>query len=139
METEPADAQVPRHTLTAIEIFRIFRIEASHSLPALPQGHPCRRVHGHSWRVELGVEGPVEKERGWVVDFAELEGAFGPLLAQLDHAHLNELEGLGHPTSENLALWIWGRLKPALPALSRITVWETETAGCTYRGEGETG
>jgi len=122
-----------------MEIFRIFRLEASHSLPALPEGHPCRRVHGHSWRVELRVEGPVDAERGWVMDFAELERAFGPLLAALDHAHLNEIEGLGHPTSENLARWIWRGLKPALPLLSRIAVWETETAGCIYRGEQEIG
>lgn len=122
-----------------MEIFRIFRLEASHSLPALPQGHPCRKVHGHSWKVEVGVEGPVDAERGWIMDFADLDRAFAPALAALDHAHLNEIEGLGQPTSENLARWIWRRLKPALPALSRITVWETQTSGCTYRGQEEPG
>ncbi len=122
-----------------MEIFRRFRIEASHSLPHLPSGHPCRKVHGHSWRVEIHAIGPVDASRGWVMDFADLERAFQPLLLELDHSHLNEIKGLELPTSENMARWIWRRLKPALPLLSRVVIWETETAGCSYRGEQETG
>jgi 6-pyruvoyltetrahydropterin/6-carboxytetrahydropterin synthase len=122
-----------------MEIFRVFRIEAAHSLSHLPSGHPCRKTHGHSWRVEIYAAGPVAAGAGWVMDFADLERAFQPLLQELDHAHLNEITGLEIPTSENLARWIWRRLQPALPLLSRVVIWETETAGCSYRGEHETG
>lgn len=117
-----------------MEIFRCFRIEASHSLPHLPPGHPCRRIHGHSWRIEIHAAGPVDADRGWVLDFADVERAFQPLFLELDHAHLNEIDGLDLPTSENLARWIWRRLKPALPPLCRVVIWETESSGCSYRG-----
>lgn len=122
-----------------MEVFRVFRIEASHSLEHLPGGHPCRNVHGHSWRVEIHAAGPLDEESGWVVDFADIERAFRPLREALDHAHLNGIAGLERPTGENLARWIWRRLSPGLPLLSRVVVWETETAGCTYRGELEAG
>lgn len=118
-----------------MEVFRVFKIEASHSLGHLPAGHPCRGVHGHSWRIEVHAAGPVDAESGWVVDFADLDRAFRPLQEALDHAHLNDLEGLGRPTCENLARWVWERLAPGQPRLSRIVVWETEAAGCSYRGE----
>jgi 6-pyruvoyltetrahydropterin/6-carboxytetrahydropterin synthase len=120
-----------------MEIFQSFRIEASHSLPNMPDEHPCKRLHGHSYRVEIHVSGPVDAESGWVMDFAELEQAFRPLMKKLDHAHLNEIEGLQNPTCENLAQWIWQRLRPSLPGLSRIVINETETSGCTYSGEGD--
>jgi len=118
-----------------MEIFKIFYIEAAHSLPHVPEGHKCRRLHGHSFRVEIYVDGEVDERAGWVQDFADLSDAFRPLFEQLDHHHLNEIEGLENPTSENLARWIWPRLKSRLGALSRIVIRETCTAGCVYRGE----
>ena len=118
-----------------MDIFDTFTFEAAHLLPNTPEGHKCRRLHGHSFRVTLTVSGPVEPETGWVMDFAHIDGAFRPLLDQLDHTYLNEVEGLENPTSENLARWIWRRLKPALPGLSRIELWETCNAGCVYEGE----
>jgi 6-pyruvoyltetrahydropterin/6-carboxytetrahydropterin synthase len=118
-----------------MEIFRVFRVEASHSLAGLAAGHPCGRVHGHSWRLEIHAAGPVDPAAGWVMDFADLDGACAPLLRELDHAHLNDVPGLGNPTSENLARWVWGRLRPVLPALCRVVVRETEDAGCAYAGE----
>lgn len=69
------------------------------------------------------------------MDFAEITRAFQPLYDQLDHHYLNEIEDLENPTSENLARWVWRRLKPALPLLSQVVVRETCTAGCVYRGE----
>ena len=69
------------------------------------------------------------------MDFADITRAFLPLYDQLDHHYLNEIEGLENPTSENLAHWIWRRLKPVLPLLSQVVVRETCTAGCVYRGE----
>lgn len=69
------------------------------------------------------------------MDFADIKGAFQPLMDRLDHNYLNEIEGLENPTSENLACWIWARLKPLLPLLSKLIVSETCTSGCVYRGE----
>lgn len=118
-----------------MDIFKVFNIEAAHRLPNVPAGHKCARLHGHSFRVELHVRGPVGSDTGWVMDFADVKGAFAPLYEQLDHHYLNEVPGLENPTSENLSRWVWRRLKPLLPALSKVIVNETCTSGCIYRGE----
>jgi len=119
-----------------LDIFKLFYIEAAHSLPNVPEGHKCRRLHGHSFRVEIHVSGPVSEPEGWVQDFAELSTAFKPLFEQLDHHHLNTIKGLENPTSENLARWIWQRLQSELPLLSKVVIQETCTAGCVYTGGG---
>ena len=115
-----------------MDVFREFSFEAAHRLPDLPEGHKCRRLHGHSFRVEVHVEGPVG-DSGMVMDFADIASAFQPLWVQLDHNFLNEVEGLANPTSENLAVWIWDRLTGQLP-LSRVLVRETCNSGVDYRG-----
>ena len=69
------------------------------------------------------------------MDFGDIKEAFAPIYDQLDHHYLNDIEGLENPTSENLAIWIWQQLKPKLPLLSCITIKETCTSGCVYRGE----
>jgi 6-pyruvoyltetrahydropterin/6-carboxytetrahydropterin synthase len=117
-----------------MDIFKVFRIEAAHRLPNVPAGHKCARLHGHSFAVELSVSGPLGEQTGWVMDFAEVKAAFQPLYDQLDHHYLNDIDGLDNPTSERLAMWIWDRLKPALPQLSCVTVHETCTSGCRYTG-----
>lgn len=118
-----------------MEIYKDITFEAAHVLPNLPEDHKCRRLHGHSYRIRLWVEGPVNEHTGWVLDFADIKAAFQPLLDQLDHRYLNEVEGLENPTSERLACWIWERLKPGLEHLSKIEIAETCTSGCVYRGE----
>jgi len=118
-----------------VDIFKIFTIEAAHRLPNLPEQHKCRRLHGHSFRIEIHVSGPLTDNEGWVMDFADITRAFSPLYDQLDHHYLNDITGLENPTSENLARWIWARLKPALPLLSKVIVRETCTAGCVYSGD----
>ena len=117
-----------------MDIFKHFTIEAAHRLPNLPDGHKCQRLHGHSFRIEVRVRGPITEPAGWVRDFADIGLAFQPLFEQLDHRYLNDIEGLENPTSEHLARWVWDRLLPALPDLSRVVVRETCTAGCEYRG-----
>lgn len=116
------------------EIFREFTFEAAHRLPNVPDGHKCSRLHGHSYRISVHVAGELGVESGWVMDFGDLKAAFKPLEERLDHYYLNDIEGLENPTSEVLSRWIWHRLKPSLPSLSAITVRETCTSGCTYRG-----
>lgn len=118
-----------------VEIYKQFTIEAAHRLPNVPAGHKCARLHGHSFRVELRVRGPLDPALGWVMDFGELKAAFKPLYEQLDHHYLNDIPGLENPTSERLAVWIWERLKPEVPLLSAVVVQETCTAGCEYRGD----
>lgn len=121
----------------AMEIFRVFQIEAAHFLPHVPEGHKCARMHGHSFKIRISVEGEIGDRSGWVMDFADLKAAFNPLFRQLDHHCLNEIEGLENPTSENLARWIWRRLQPNLPGLTSVGVQETCTLGCEYRGDQE--
>ncbi len=118
-----------------MEIYKEFTFEAAHRLPHVPEGHKCARLHGHSFRVTVHVDGPMDSRIGWVMDFADMKSACQPLLDRLDHYFLNEIEGLENPTSENLARWIWERLKPTLPRLSKLVVSETCTSGCVYRGE----
>jgi 6-pyruvoyltetrahydropterin/6-carboxytetrahydropterin synthase len=118
-----------------MEIFKEFTLEAAHRLPNVPEGHKCRRLHGHSFRIEVHVRGDVGDATGWIIDFAEITEAFAPLFAVLDHHYLNEVEGLSNPTSENLARWIWERIHPALPGLSKVVVRETCTSGCVYEGD----
>jgi 6-pyruvoyltetrahydropterin/6-carboxytetrahydropterin synthase len=117
-----------------MEIFKEFTFEAAHRLPNVPSDHKCSRLHGHSFRCEIHVAGPVHPKLGWVTDFAELKKAFDPLNQILDHNYLNEIEGLQNPTSEVLARWIWNRMQSRLPNLSAVVVRETCTSGCIYRG-----
>jgi 6-pyruvoyltetrahydropterin/6-carboxytetrahydropterin synthase len=115
-------------------IYKEFSFEAAHRLPNVPEGHKCGRLHGHSFRVSVFVDGPIQQPTGWVMDFADIKIAFKPILDRLDHYYLNEIPGLENPTSEQLAIWIWNELKPKLPALVRIRVCETCTSGCEYSG-----
>jgi len=118
-----------------VEIYKSFTLESAHRLPNVPTGHKCARVHGHSFRVDLHVAGPVDPRLGWVMDFGVIKQAFAPLFERLDHHYLNDVPGLENPTSENLARWIWRELKPALPELSRVVVHETCSSGVSYAGE----
>ena len=120
-----------------MEIFKVFRIDAAHYLPNVPEGHKCGQMHGHSFRVEIYVRGPIDPRLGWVIDFNGISKAFSPLHDQLDHRCLNHIEGLENPTSENMAKWIWKRLRPMLPILSKIVVQESPDSGCLYEGEEE--
>lgn len=122
-----------------MQIYKEFRFEAAHLLPNVPAGHKCSRLHGHSWKGVIYVEGAVGRETGWVIDYGEISEAFGPIWRQLDHYYLNDIEGLENPTSEVLAKWIWNRLKPNLPSLSQVVINETCTTGCIYRGEDDSG
>lgn len=123
-----------RATAQVVALWKEFRFEAAHLLPNMPPGHKCGRLHGHSFHLEVHVEGPVEPKTGMLVDYAEIKDAFTQLDKQLDHRYLNELPGLDNPTSENIVCWIWERLKPALPQLRRLVLRETCTVGCIYEG-----
>ena len=118
-----------------IELRKTFQLEAAHLLPNLPLTHKCRRLHGHSFKVDVVVAGECDPKLGWLMDYADISETFKPLWDQLDHRYLNEVPGLENPTSENLAAWIWNRLKPKLPLLTEVSVAETCMSRCVYRGE----
>ena len=118
-----------------MELRKTFQFEAAHLLPHLPKSHKCRRLHGHSFMAEIVVAGECDPQLGWVMDYAHISAAFKPLWEKLDHYYLNEIPGLENPTSENVAAWIWKKLKPKLPQLTEVVVAETCTAKCVYRGE----
>jgi 6-pyruvoyltetrahydropterin/6-carboxytetrahydropterin synthase len=117
-----------------VRLIREFRFEAAHRLPKVPPGHKCARLHGHSFKVEVAVHGPVNEETGWFLDYDVVDGAFRPLHDLLDHHYLNEIPGLENPTSEILAKFVWDRMKPTLPSLEKVIVHETCDARCEYEG-----
>ena len=105
-----------------IELRKTFQFEAAHLLPHLPRSHKCRRLHGHSFKVEIAAVGECDPRLGWLMDYAEMTEAFKPIWKRLDHFYLNDIPGLKNPTSENLAVWVWRRLKPRLPLLTEVVV-----------------
>lgn len=131
----PLQCEVTRQRLTPMRIFKTFTIEAAHRLPNVPTGHKCSRLHGHSFRIDLHVEGAVDPTFGWVMDFGDLKARFQPLYDRLDHHYLNDIEGLENPTSENLARWIFERLRVNVPGLAKVVVNETCTSGAEYTGD----
>jgi 6-pyruvoyltetrahydropterin/6-carboxytetrahydropterin synthase len=119
-----------------VELTRDYTFEAAHRLPNVPPAHQCHRMHGHSFRIGITVAGEVDEAMGWLVDFDQITQVVEPVIRrELDHRTLNDVPGLGNPTSELLAAWLWKRLRPSLPLLAAVTVHETCTARCTYRGD----
>lgn len=114
-----------------------FYFEAAHFMPNFPEGHPNRRLHGHTYTAEVVVRGPVNPHTGFVMDHGDLLAALKPLQDTLDHYSLNEIPGLELPTSECIARWMWRDLKAKLPLLHEIRILR-EQAGITvsYQGEG---
>jgi 6-pyruvoyltetrahydropterin/6-carboxytetrahydropterin synthase len=116
------------------ELIRSFRFEAAHSLPSAGPEHKCSRIHGHSYRIDVHVTGPVDPESGWVMDFGRIKQAVAPVIDRLDHSMLNQVEGLDNSTSERIAEYLWSQIQPQLELLSAITVWESDNSRCIYRG-----
>lgn len=117
-----------------MDLFRIFYLHCARRLPALPDSHPCSRVHGHSFKVKLVLRGPLDPLLGWVMDFSEVDAVWQRIHAKLDHRYLNDIEGLDNPTSEHLAVWLWGALQTDLPQLFSLSVMEGQEMGCIYHG-----
>jgi 6-pyruvoyltetrahydropterin/6-carboxytetrahydropterin synthase len=118
-----------------LRLVKRFDFEAAHSLPTFPDGHKCRRLHGHSFKFDVIVEGDVDPKVGYLIDYGDIKKVCDPIVRQLDHYYLNEIEGLSNPTSEMIAVWLWERIKPVLPLLAEIVVYETCTSACHYAGK----
>jgi 6-pyruvoyltetrahydropterin/6-carboxytetrahydropterin synthase len=117
-----------------MEIFKEFTFDSAHWLPHVPEDHKCRHMHGHTYLVRIYIKGPLDPVLGWVMDFAEIKKVWKPLEQQLDHKVLNDIPQLENPTAENLSIWIWNRVKPQLPLLSKVIVCENATSGVEYTG-----
>ncbi|RJQ27556.1 6-carboxytetrahydropterin synthase QueD [Candidatus Parcubacteria bacterium] len=118
-----------------MEIYKVFTFDAAHRLPNLPETHKCRRLHGHTFRVEIRVAGKEDDAYDWVIDFSDIAKIAAPIIEILDHNYLNDIEGLENPTSENIAKWIWRKLKPNLPILTQVVVQESPNSGVVCIGE----
>lgn len=118
-----------------VRLTKDFGFESAHRLSRARKGHHCRELHGHSFNVEISVEGEVDQKNGWIYDHARISEAVEPVLQRLDHHYLNEIPGLENPTIENIALWLWQRLSPSLSGLVEVVICETSKVRASYRGE----
>lgn len=121
-------------TTPIFSLSKEFRFDAAHHLDAGPGGDPrYRRMHGHSYQVEVWVRGPIN-ERGWVADLGDLERRIAVVRDALDHRLLNDVPGLGIPTMENISRFVWEQLGD-LPNLHRVVVKRTQNGEiCEYLG-----
>ncbi len=117
-----------------MEIFKKFSFDSAHFLPEVPDGHKCKAIHGHTYRMTLYFEGKLDEQLGWVIDFAEIKKEVNPIVKSIDHKLLNDIEGLENPTCEVIAIWLWNKIKPKIPLLCRIELNETLTSGVVYEG-----
>jgi len=115
-------------------IFKQFSFDSAHYLPNVPEGHKCKEVHGHTYKLIVYLEDKLDDTLGWVADFAEVKQIVASVVTIIDHKLLNNIEGLENPTCELLAVWIWNKVKDQLPALKKIELHETPTSGVIYEG-----
>ena len=121
--------------MKSMEIYKEFSFDSAHYLPHVPDGHKCKNMHGHTYRLRVFIKGELDPRLGWIMDFKELKDALAPVMEQLDHKLINEIKGLENPTAENITVWIWNTIKPLLPLLSKIELYETPTTGVIYAGD----
>ena len=117
-----------------MEIFKTFTFDAAHRLPNLPETHKCRRLHGHTFKVEVHVNGALVQKLDWVIDFGDILKIVNPVIEELDHNYLNDIHGIENPTSENIAKWLWDKIEPVLPVLTKIVVQESPHSGTIFNG-----
>lgn len=118
-----------------MEIYKEYSFDSAHFLPRVPEGHKCRNMHGHTYKLKVFLEGQPDPELGWIMDFKDLKEALTGVIEQLDHKLINDIPGLENPTAENITIWIWKQIQPLLPLLSRIELYETPTTGVVYKGD----
>jgi 6-pyruvoyltetrahydropterin/6-carboxytetrahydropterin synthase len=121
--------------MSRMEIYKEFSFDSAHFLPNVPDGHKCKNMHGHTYRLRVYVKGEIDPHLGWIMDFKELKDALCGVIDRLDHKLINDIPGLENPTAENITIWIWKQIRPLLPQLSKIELYETPTTGVIYEGE----
>ena len=116
-------------------VFKQFSFDSAHFLPNVPEGHKCKEIHGHTYRMVVHIEGNLDEHLGWVMDFSEMKKVISPIVDSIDHKLLNNIPGLENPTCEMIAVWLWNKIKPAIPSLVKIELHETPTSGAVYEGK----
>ena len=115
---------------------RKYSFQAARKLIKVDSSHICSNLHGHTFMVTIKIEGPINHKNDFVIDFYDLDAIFNKsVFNKLDHKHLNKIEGLKSPTTENISIWIWHQLIIGLPILKEVSVFENDLYGCTYKGE----
>ena len=115
-----------------IEITQQFGFDAAHFLEQSPL-NSNRRMHGHSFYAEVTLRGEPDRQKGWVRDFTEVNGALSEIRSALDHQLLNDIDGLGAPTLENLARYIFREAKSRLPEVCRVRLSRPSSGqSCVY-------
>jgi len=115
-----------------MKIFKKYTFDSAHFLPNVSETHKCKRMHGHTYHLTVFIEGKIDEKYGWIIDFNDLKSVVNPVIEQLDHHVLNEIEGLENPTCEILAKWLYDKIKSDVPFLESIEVYETPTSGAIY-------
>ena len=129
------------------KLVQIVRFESARKLPKVPEGHPCGNVYGLAFKLEVHVEGKVNSETGFVIDFGHIESAIKPTYDLIDHNYLNDIKGLENPTSEVLVEWIWNNLykhfnnewnfdknQNKICYLVKLVLWENEVSRVEFKG-----
>ena len=116
-------------------IYKKFAFDSAHFLPNVPEGHKCKNMHGHTYHLTVYLEGDLDTDLQWVMDFKELKDVVKPVIERIDHQLLNDIEGLENPTAERIVIWIWEQIQPKLPLLSKLELNETPTSGAVYEGK----
>ena len=116
-------------------IFKKYFFDAAHFMPNYSKDHKYGRVHGHTYEVVVRVDGNIDNQNNWVINYDELDDYVTPLLKVLDHKTLNDISGLKNPTSENLAKWFWLKLKKKIKNLESIEINRPRIGGCIYKGD----
>ncbi|MBC6496816.1 MAG: 6-pyruvoyl tetrahydropterin synthase family protein [Alphaproteobacteria bacterium GM7ARS4] len=119
---------------SSVEIYHRFSFVAARAMTHMPPDHVCSRLHGHSFKIEVRLKGPINEQEGWLIDHSDIAHVVNPLIEKLDHRYLNEIDGLDKPSNENIARWFWRHCQPHLPLLTSITVIDTDETGCLYDG-----
>lgn len=118
-----------------MQIYKEFRFEAAHFLPSAAPGTPNSRVHGHSFRARVVIEGEPDASTGYIFHFEDIAEALRETQEALDHRLLNEVDGLSAPTLERIAMWIWNRLSNRIAGMAQVEVHRDSCGeGCVYRG-----
>lgn len=131
--TVAATTEIPYSS--AMRIYKDFRFEAAHFLPSAPPGTANARVHGHSFRARIVIDGEPDPATGYVFHFEQLAAAIAETAEALDHRLLNEIDGLEAPTLERIVVWIWNRLANRVPGLASVEVHRDScNEGCIYSG-----
>ena len=115
---------------------RKYTFQAARKLTKINPDHICANLHGHTFKITIKIKGPLNKKNDFVIDFFDIDKIFDDSIFKvLDHKYLNKIDGLDSPTTEKLAIWIWGNLIDDLPLLVEVSVFENDLYGCTYKGD----